>query len=674
MEFKEFRKLMQNQFAKISKNKTQLYQVDATREEMWDTYLAAFPDEERQSHNCNSCKSFIRQYGNIVFIENNKLISIWDFIGAEGEYENVPSKMSELIKSKLVRDIYVAELRFIGTEKNKQTLEDGTIIYWNHLCLDITKFYNQIYKSPEAIMGDMRSKKEVLKRGLDEISLNTIDIVLEMIEQHSIHRGDEKKSLIESVRRLKISYDKLPQDEKDNWCWDKTPSLPDNVAKFRNDVIGTLLVDIESGVDLDVAEETFGRKMDPTNYKRPKKIASKRQIEEASKRVSELGLENSLPRRHSTIDDITVNNVIFLNRDAKKSVLGTNVFDSLKEDLPVNPKKFSKVEEMGIEDFIKNVIPTSKEIELLFDNKLVGNLMTLTSPVNKDAKSLFKWDNGFSWSYKGDVTDSIKEKVKAAGGRIDAELRCSLHWFNYDDLDIHVIEPNGHEIYYGNRRENNPTTASLDVDMNAGSGRSRDAVENITWTDKNRMLEGRYKLIIHNFAKREHIDEGFECEIECDGEVYTFEYGGSVRNNERITVAEFDWSRKDGFKLVNSIDGKSMSTSSSREEWGIGTNKFQRVSLIMLSPNYWDGKEIGNKHYFFILEGCKNPDKVRGFYNEYLRNELSQDRLTFEMLGDKMKVDPSDDQLSGLGFSSTIRNSVICKVKGSFERIIKINF
>lgn len=113
---------------------------------------------------------------------------------------------------------------------------------------------------------------------------------------------------------------------------------------------------------------------------------------------------------------------------------------------------------------------------------------------------------------------------------------------------------------------------------------------------------------------------------------------------------------------------------SKKETWNLSTNKFHKVSLLTLSPNYWNGAEVGNKHYFFILDGCKNPSPVRGFFNEYLRSELSQDRKTFEMLANKMKAPYSDNQLSGLGFSSTIRNSVICKVTGSFTRTIKVNF
>lgn len=32
----------------------------------------------------------------------------------------------------------------------------------------------------------------------------------------------------------------------------------------------------------------------------------------------------------------------------------------------------------------------------------------------------------------------------------------------------------------------------------------------------------------------------------------------------------------------------------------------------MLSPNYWDDQSIGNKHYFFMLEGCRSSEKLEG--------------------------------------------------------------
>ena len=94
----------------------------------------------------------------------------------------------------------------------------------------------------------------------------------------------------------------------------------------------------------------------------------------------------------------------------------------------------------------------------------------------------------------------------------------------------------------------------------------------------------------------------------------------------------------------------------------------------MFSPNYWDDRTVGNKHYFFMLDGCLNEDKARGFFNEFLIEELNTHRKVFEVVGSKMKTEESTNQLSGLGFSSTQRNYILARVKGSFSRTIKITF
>ena len=50
----------------------------------------------------------------------------------------------------------------------------------------------------------------------------------------------------------------------------------------------------------------------------PKAIFTKKMLEDAKKTIEELGFLDSLGRRHATLDDITVNNILFSNRDAAK--------------------------------------------------------------------------------------------------------------------------------------------------------------------------------------------------------------------------------------------------------------------------------------------------------------------------------------------------------------------
>ena len=185
------------------------------------------------------------------------------------------------------------------------------------------------------------------------------------------------------------------------------------------------------------------------------------------------------------------------------------------------------------------------------------------------------------------------------------------------------------------------------------------------------MLEGNYTVYVNNFCCRESVDTGFTLEIEYNGEVRQFVYDKPVKHKENVMVAEITYSKSKGIQIRELIPSTS---NSSIGIWNIDTNKFHKVNVMMMSPNYWDEQGIGNKHYFFMLDDCKNPEPVRGFFNEYLNSELTPHRKVFEVLADKMKTPYQEHQLSGLGFSSTMRNSVIVKVDGTFSRTLKVNF
>jgi hypothetical protein len=516
--------------------------------------------------------------------------------------------------------------------------------------------------------GLVRTNKETLFRSLDEIELDAAQTILELIGQNSIYRGKEYKSLLETFVSLKKAFDKA--EDKDLFCWIESAKLG-GVSNIRGTAIGTLLVDLSAGEELESSVLSFEAIMAPVNYKRPTALVSKRQIEQAQQTIQDLGMMESLGRRYAVAEDLTINNVLFADRSAKKAM---NVFDELiSAASTANPKVLAKVEEVSIADFLNNIVPTATSMEVLMENRLTNKLVSLIAPVTDSAPGLFKWKSGFSWSYNGEVTDSIKERVKAAGGKVEGELRVSLSWHNGDDLDLHMYEPSGDHLYFGNRTRQSRNGGQLDVDMNAGGPTNPvDPVENIIYQKGRSLVKGKYRVVVNNFAKRDHTNpQGFEVEIEYKGELYNFAQKTNPANGGNCEVIEFDIDAAGKLNVVKSIGH----TKASKEVWGVTTEQFQKVSLLLNSPNHWDGEETGNKHVFFILEGCKNPDQTRGFYNEYLKDELARDhRKVFEILGSKMRVEASDNQLSGLGFSSTDRSEVYVKVEGAFTRTVKVVF
>eukprot|EP00930_Biecheleria_cincta_P076680 TRINITY_DN63894_c0_g1_i1.p1 TRINITY_DN63894_c0_g1~~TRINITY_DN63894_c0_g1_i1.p1 ORF type:complete len:658 (-),score=128.61 TRINITY_DN63894_c0_g1_i1:155-2128(-) len=95
----------------------------------------------------------------------------------------------------------------------------------------------------------------------------------------------------------------------------------------------------------------------------------------------------------------------------------------------------------------------------------------------------------------------FKERVEQHGGRYeDVVIRMTLVWDNCNDLDLHVVEPGGNEIYYGNKRSS--TGGYLDIDRNAGGCHEEDhPVENIRWTPETSAEHGLYKVDVNFFAQ-----------------------------------------------------------------------------------------------------------------------------------------------------------------------------
>jgi hypothetical protein len=655
----------------------ELFRTGVEKDALWTTYLTSFPPgtnpimRQRAEHDCSCCRQFVRAIGDMVAIIDGKLTSIWDIYTGNPTYDAVATAMCDLVKARAIENRFLHTEAKVGTDKNFEDT-DGVVKAWEHFFVTLPNSRVCAGKDIGPRLSDSKAAHDVLLRSLTELTMDAADTVLELIGQNSLYRGEEHRHAVTTFRQEKIAFDRLAAEDRDNFVWLKIGELPASVSKIRNTSIGQLLIDFSAGEDMEGAVRKFEAMVAPANYKRPTALVTKAMIERAKATVAELGLTSALERRYARLTDITVNNILFADRNARKAMSGGGVFDDLAATASVKPKTFDKVEEIGIEKFLGDVVPKAESIEVMVENRHVGNLVSLIAPADASAAALFKWDNRFSWSYNGDFADSIRERVKKAGGNVSGDLCCRLAWSNFDDLDFHMVEPDRNEIHFANKGPSR-LGGQLDVDMNAGGGSpgrgTREPVENIFYGSAHRMAEGTYNLFVHQYAKIETADVGFEAEIDWKGSVHRFAYPKALRQGERVVVAELHY--KNGNLTV--ISPLPMTTVS-RKVWSIDTEAFHRVTVAMLSPNHWDGHGVGNKHYFFMLDGCQNDGTARGFYNEFLRADLDQHRKVLEMVGAKMRTDETVNQLSGLGFSSTQRNHVIARVKGAFSRTLKVTF
>ncbi len=674
---------MQEHFQQMCSGSARLFVADVDADSLWDAYQDAFPESanlmyrKKREHDCSACRHFIKQAGGLAAIKDGKVETIWDFKTGDAGYQLVADAMDRYVKRFDIKDVYLTSSPSVGQDHSNEMTAEGHVIRYNHFYFDLPAICRS--QKPDSQTGELRTTMMVFSRALNELKMDAVDAVLELIDSNTLYRGLENRQALLSFKRELEAYQKLSSHRKQMlFAWEHSAKLPPSVTRIRNTALGTLLVNISEGMDLDCAVTAYESITAPANYRRPKPVYTNKMLDDARQKIAELGYMDSLPRRFAALSDITVQNILFVDRDVSRAVFGASegesFFGGMEKSIPLDPKKFERVEEIGIDDFISKVLPTTRKMEVLFESRLSKNLVSLIAPKNRDAKSMFKWDNPFSWAYTGNMADSmLKQNVKNAGGKVDGVLRFSIQWndlegqWDMNDEDAHCVEPAGH-IYFGKKLVS--SGGNLDVDIIVPK-KGVPAVENITWPDKARMHPGEYFFFVRCYSCQGG-RTGFRAEIEFDGQVYAYDYRTPLKQGEDVKVATVTLDANRNFSICEHLN----SSLSARTIWGLTTNQFVPVSVVMHSPNHWAGeKGIGAKHTLFMLDGCRNDEQPNPFYNEFLKDELGREhRRVMEALGAKAHVEDMEGQLSGIGFSHTQRGKVIVKVHGATERVMKIKF
>lgn len=670
--YEKFEEIVFRHFNSVVAHTKQLYQVKV--DGLWDLYLNNLPEDGRFVYDCRTCRHFVERYGNLVVINENGVIesALWNLSGVPEYFADSVAAMNyAVINAAKVSNVFISDIQNLGT---------GRTGIWTHLSVVLP--HNMVNtsrtKNASQLMAEKREDFNMLLNALNEYPINVVEQAVALLQTNAMYRSDRVLGVAEWFLKVHNSLMKnsMTAARKTNLIWKAVGEAPNGYCHVKSSMIGTLLDDIAAGYSTRVIMARFEEKMNPQNYMRSQSAPTASAIEQAEKLVEKLGIADSLRRRYARFEEVIDKMMWMPKADVidipAKGVKTGGVFanvvpkdrpvqNDISLDLPVTTMTWDK--------FARTILPGASKIEAKVENP--NRFMALVTEAVPGSESILQWNNPFSWYYHGGIDGEIKRRVEAAGGRYEnCEIRCSLIWENYTDLDLHCVTPRREHIYYGDKHD--MCGGYLDVDANGGRATTTKPVENIRWADH--APNGYYEFFVHNYCDRNHRDNPYRVELEVGGKIYTCD-GFMAGTNEKHTVFEFDY--RNGV-VENLRCGNQVSVSGS-DMWGLTVGDFVEVKGILRSPNMWDEKSgsTNGDHMFFILDGCKDTSEGlgRGFFNEILKPELREIRKTLEVYSANTPIECVDEaDACGIGFSKDSEWNVVLKVTGaSGVRLIKID-
>lgn len=660
-QYPEFRQSLVQRFDSVVGNGTPLFRTDA--DGLFDLFLANLPEEVRQHYTCNACRHFVTRYGGLVSIsESGELTpAIWEPDTVPTFFRESVTAMKQAVLKSKVTGVFISGNAVLGQPVTGE---------WEHMAVTLPR--QMVHASRLKTAGQMTAEKQedhrILNAALQDYSASVVAQAVTLLKSETLYRSDRVLGVAEWFKTLK---DRL-EGEKDskkraNTKWLAIATAPTGFCHVGSSMIGTLLDDLKAGMSVDAVSRRFAEKMSPSNYVRAQVAPTQGNIQQAEKIVEKLGIANSLKRRYATFEEIP--HFLWQDRDIAPKVeeqQAGGVFANITPKGATEPGELALPSTvMTWEKFQRTILPAAGSIEAKVDNP--NRFMAIVAASDPTAPNILQWDNPFSWYYHGGIDGEIKRRVERAGGRYeDNEIRCSLIWEGYTDLDLHAETPSGH-IYYINKRRGH---GWLDVDANGLDGLVDEPVENVRWST-GLALEGRYRFYVHNYCQRGKGPVPFKVELEAKGKVHTF-HGVAGDTGWKTDVFRFDYAKGQH----PTIAGNGYA---SDDAWNVPAGGFVTVKGITESPNLWgEGKAPHSGHHvFFLLEGCrdKSEGKGRGFFNEMLKPELREVRKTLEAYTANTPIaDAENGSACGVGYSKDSEWGLTLKVTtGNSTRLIKID-
>lgn len=378
----DFSKLLHESFARAVAGHGALFTTDAA--DLNDLYLDSLPSD-RQFHNCSCCRRFIRTYGGLVTIDDQGITRpvMWS-TGDESGYLVPPFYLP--VFAALWQRVAKAKVTgvFLSKETTWGTPEAGGFTHFA-VTPPAALVYRERALTPRQAMAAARENLKTVAVALGEFKPAVLDEALRLLKAESLARSEKFVAPVQWLRDL-LGRPKGPRGQ--NLLWRAVALAPEGFCHPRSSVVGSLLEDIEAGMDFQTVKKRFNAKLGPLQYQRPQAAPSAGNIKAAEALVEKLGVQRSLERRFARFDELRT---IWQPRP-KETPATSSLFGHLTpKDADVVKPLDLPAQTMTWDKFSRTILPAAEEMEILVP--YMGNFAGILTAEHADAPPILKWDH-----------------------------------------------------------------------------------------------------------------------------------------------------------------------------------------------------------------------------------------------------------------------------------------
>ena len=361
-----------------------LFTVDTVG--LWDVYLAAFPEADRQTYNCSACRHFVQRFGGVVRVDDNgeRVSLCWEPSDMPEPFARIAEKMRNAVTRLPITGAFIANAGTLGTPQTGP---------WSHIAVLLPSHlaHRDRLLTPGQRAAAIRENVATVTRALDEFSAIALAEALRVLEADALSRSEKfigpVKWLLDLQHRRDASKD---ERRRSALLWHAVATAPEGYSHPRASVVGPLLEGIIAGKDYETLRSEFAAMLHPLRYQRPTAAPSRGNIAEAERIVAQLGIARSLERRFARLDECETIWTPAAPRNESVPNGGVFAYLAAKDETEAVRGVDLPAQTVTWEKFARTVLPTADRIDLRVPSH--GNFCGLVTATHADAPPIIRWD------------------------------------------------------------------------------------------------------------------------------------------------------------------------------------------------------------------------------------------------------------------------------------------